>query len=279
MAPATDLARLEAANRALSRDILPLPSNTVDGIEEAARIDRGRYSDVRAGDEADALATRYYPNTNTGTPIAKKGPPDLVTWLRTQGGIRGQGGELEHAGIDNAARKMDFTAGEQRLGPLVSNSGMSYDEAAERAWEAGYFPGRTDRPSVNDFLDALRETHAGRNRAFTTDDLAEVDAYEAARQQRWDVEQARDRGAPLTDDRAAPVDMADLDANAPPVRAYEEWGENAPNLAGNIRLDKLDSPQAIKRALVQTERATGGFDAARRGRITQAETETRRSTR
>lgn len=272
-ASATNLERLAAANRFLSRDALPLPSNAVDGIEEAARIERGRYAPVRAGDEADELGTRVYPNTRTGTPISKKGPLDLVAWLRTQGGIREQGGELKHAGIDNAARKgVDFAGGEQRLGPLVSDRGMSYDEAAERAWEAGYFPDSADRPTIREFLDVLRETHAGRNRAFTPDDLAEVERFEGVRQNRWDVEQANDRGAPLTNDRAGPVNMADLDANAPPVRAYEEWGENAPNLAGNIRLDKLDSPQAIKRALVQTEQVAGGFDAARRARITQAET-------
>lgn len=77
----------------------------------------------------------------------------------------------------------------------------------------------------------------------------------------------------MVSDRGQAVSLDDLEANSPPVSAYEEWGENAPNLAGNIRLDKLDSPQAIKRALVRTEEVTGGFDAARRGRITQAETE------
>ncbi len=271
MAP--DAERRAAADRLNPSDVMPLPNNAVDGIEEAARIERGRYADVRAGDEAGELTTRYYRHPVTGASIPKKGPLDLVAWLRTQGGIRAQGGELEHAGIDNAARKMDFAGGEQRLGPLVSNSGMTYDEAAERAWEAGNFPDFTDRPTVREFLDVLTDTHNGRGRAFTPDDYAEVERFEGARQARWDVEQARDQGAPLTSDRAGPVDMADLDANAPPIRAYEEWGENAPNLAGNIRLDKLDSPQAIKRALVQTERVTGGFDAARRGRITQAETE------
>ncbi|GEM71131.1 hypothetical protein SAQ01S_08970 [Sphingomonas aquatilis NBRC 16722] len=79
-----------------------------------------------------------------------------------------------------------------------------------------------------------------------------------------------DEAARIEAGRYAPVRAPNEDAA--PVRAYEEWGENAPNLAGNIRLDKLDSPQAIKRALAQTDRIAGGFDAARRGRITQAET-------
>jgi endonuclease YncB( thermonuclease family) len=51
-----------------------------------------------------------------------------------------------------------------------------------------------------------------------------------------------------------------------------DGGSDLPDFAGNIRLEGLDTPQDIKRALVQTERRVG-FDAATRGRITQQETE------
>ena len=265
--------RIAQAEGVTSRDMLPLPANTVDGVDEAARIEAGRYAPVRAPNEDAALSSRTMPSGTTGAPIRKRGPADLVTWLRSEGGIRPQGGELRHYGIDNAPRQgMDFAGGEGRLGALVRNDGMNYDDAAQRAWEAGFFPDHAERPTVAEFLDTLQATHSGGNRAFRPDDLAEVDAFEAARRQRFDMERARDEGAPLSEDRSQPATMADLDANAAPVRAYEEWGENAPNLAGNIRLDKLDSPQAIKRALAQTDRIAGGFDAARRGRITQAET-------
>ncbi len=265
--------RIAQAEGVTSRDMLPLPANTVDGIDEAARIEAGRYAAMRAPNEDAALSSRTMPSGTTGAPVRKRGPADLVTWLRSEGGIRPQGGELQHYGIDNAPRRgMDFAGGEGRFGALVRNDGMGYDEAAQRAWEAGFFPDHAERPTVSEFLDTLQATHSGGNRAFRPDDLPEVDAFEAARRQRFDVERARDQGAPLTEDRGQPVGMGDLDANAPPVRAYEEWGENAPNLAGNIRLDKLDSPQAIKRALTQTDQIAGGFDAARRGRITQAET-------
>lgn len=264
--------RLDAAHRVSSRDVLPLPANTVDGLEEAARIDRGRYDAVRAPNEAGELTSRAIPHARTGNPINVRGPLDLASWLRMEGGIQGSR-ELEHLGVTNAPRKgMELTSGD-RLGPLVTEDGLSYDDAAYRAWEAGFFPDRAEPPSINDFVDALAGTHSGRERLFRPDDLPEVDAFQAARQQRWDVEQAQTEGAPLTADRGQPIGPDDLDANAPPVRAYEEWGENAPNLAGNIRLDKLDSPQAIKRALTQTEKVAGGFDAARRGRITQAETQ------
>ena len=265
--------RRAAATDLRANDVLPLPANTVDGIEEAERIAAGRMEPVRAPNEAETLSRRTIPNATTGAPIAKRGPLDLVTWLRSEGGIRAQGGELERYGIDNAGRKgVDFAGGENRLGPLVANEGLTYDQAAERAWEAGFFPDRSERPSVADFLDTLADTHSGRQRAFRPDDLGEVDAFDAARRERIDVEGARAAGSPMVRDRSEPVGYDDLDANTPPVQAYEEWGENAPNLAGNIRLDKLDSPQAIKRALVHTEQRAGGFDAARRGRITQAET-------
>lgn len=267
--------RRAAAERLSASDVLPLPANTVDGIDEAMAIDAGRIAPVRAPDEMQALESRTIPSPVDGTrTMQKRGPLDLVTWLRTQGGIKAQGGELEHAGIDNAPRKgLDFAGGEGRFGKLVSNDGMTYDEAALRAWEAGYFPDHADRPTPAEFLDALTQTHNGNARRFRLYDEGEIADFLAARDQRWAVEAAREEGAPLSIDRGQPVDMADLDANSAPVQAYEEWGENAPNLVGNIRLDKLNSPQAIKRALVQTERVTGGFDAARRGRITHAETE------
>lgn len=280
LADTTEAQRLAQAARIRSGDVLPVPANTVDGVDEAARIASGRVEPVRAPNEIDALSRHSIRSPVDGRKtMPKRGPLDLVTWLRTQGGLKpewtrgGRVNELEHAGIDNAPRKMDFAGGEGRFGKLVDpENGMNYDDAALAAWEAGYFPDHAERPTIAEFLDAVTATHSGNNRVFHPDDLDEIDAFEAARRQRWEVEAARAKDAPLVSDRGEPVELADLDANRPPVSAYEEWGENAPNLAGNIRLDKLDSPQAIKRALVATDQRVGGFDAATRGRITQAET-------
>ncbi len=271
----TDQQRMQAVQSLNPRDVLPQPANTVNSLDEAMRIDAGRISPVRAPDEMKALESRSIPSPIDGSrTMPKRGPLDLVTWLRTQGGIKAQGGELEHAGIDNAPRKgLDFAGGEGRFGKLVSNEGMTYDDAALRAWEAGYFPDHADRPTPAEFLDALTQTHNGNARRFRLDDEGEISDFLAARDQRWAVEAAREEGAPLSVDRGQPVDMADLDANSAPVRAYEEWGENAPDFARGLRLDKLNSPQDINRALAQIERVNGGFDAARRGRITHAETE------
>ncbi len=173
MAAAPDAERRATAERLSPSDVMPLPSNAVDGVDEAARIDRGRYEPMLGGDERQQLASRSIPHARTGTPINVRGPLDLASWLRMEGGIRPVGGELQHLGITNAPRKgMELTGGD-RLGPLITNDGMSYDDAAYRAWEAGFFPDRAEPPSINELLDALEATHTGRGRLFRPDDLPE----------------------------------------------------------------------------------------------------------
>lgn len=262
-----------ASERVNPSDILPIPANEVGSIQEAAGIEAGRYAPVRAVDENSVLQSRSLPSPTDATrTLPKRGPLDLATWLRTQGGVQDQGGELSHLGIDNKGRDLDFARGEARFGNIVAPDGMTLDQAADAAWRAGYFPDHAERPTITEFVDALGQTHRGFNRSFRPDDLAEVDAFNAARDQRYAVEKAKQEGAPLFEDRSQPTSEADVAGNAPPVSAYEEWPAGGPDFAGNIRLDKLDTPQDIKRALVQTHNRVG-FDAATRGRVTYAETE------
>ncbi|SEQ47323.1 Endonuclease YncB, thermonuclease family [Sphingobium sp. YR768] len=274
--PASDMERMAQMERVNPGDVMPIPSNVVASQDEAARIAAGLYPPVQAPNEAAALERRVLPRgDDPAREVVKRGPADLITFLRSRGGMVDQGGELRALGIrDNAGRDLDFARGEQRFGRLVDNEkGMALDEAADAAWRAGYFPDHPERPTISEFLDAIDNTNRGLNRSFRPDDLAEVEAFNAARDQRLAVERAREQGAPLAEDRGQPVSMDDLEANQPPASAYEEWGEQAPDFAGNIRLANLDSPQSIQRALAQTEAVTSGFDAARRGRITQAETQ------
>ncbi|MXO63420.1 hypothetical protein [Qipengyuania oceanensis] len=270
MDPATAVERQAAAARIGPADVLPMPSTFVDGVDEAAAMDAGRFVEAKAPNERGALETRTITNW-VGQPVPKVGPVDMVGWLRLQGGLKNQGGELDHMGLTNAARRgIEHVGQEARFGPLVNEGGASLDDAAHAAWEAGYFPDHAERPSVSEFLDALRETYeGGPGRRFHPDDMAELDQFEGMRADRYALEQQQfEEGGQIWQDRSVPAD----DAPYPPVQAYEDWGPTAPDFAGNIRLDKLDSPQDISRALVQSERRTG-FDAATRGRVAQAETE------
>jgi hypothetical protein len=250
------------------RDVRPLPANTIGSLDEAMRANPGTLRDMVAPDERAALPS-YRPSP--GAPM-RKDPIDLVGWLRTQGGIRDQRGELRAAGIDNKARPIEFAKSEGFLGRLVNDDGMSFDDAARAAHEAGFFPDLPDRPTVNEFIDAVRQTHdGGPGRMFHPDDYDAIDAYRGAQSQRYAVEQAEQNGAPLAEDVGQPVDMADLDANQPPATAYEDL--RAPGgRVGNIDVSKLTTGEDIGRALATVDERFGGFDAARRGRVSQAET-------
>lgn len=273
--PASDMERMRQAERVQPSDILPLPSNVVASQDEAASISAGLYPTVKAPNEAATLESRaLLRGDDPLRTLPKRGPADLITFLRTRGGLIDHKGELRSLDLRNEGRDLDFARGERRFGKLLDDeNGMTLDQAADLAWRSGYFPDHDSRPTIAEFLDALDGTNRGVNRAFRVDDMAEVDAFNAARDQRLAVERSLEQGAPLAEDRGQPVTLDDLEANQPPISAYEEWGDQAPDFAGNIRLSKLDSPQSIKRALVQAELMTGGFDAARRGRITQAETQ------
>lgn len=272
--PATRADLLSTAARIEPRDMLPLPSNAVDGPEELAAAQAGRFAPAKPFDERQLLTRRKLP-ANNGGEVPKVGPVDLVGFARLQGGLNDsgdgitRGGDLRSMGFTNQARKdMDFVGQETRFGPLVSDEGQSLDDAAFQAWEAGYFPEHSERPTVNEYLDALRDTYDGQaGRRFHPDDAPELESYYAAQQDRYALEQQQADG-PVYNDMSDAGD--DAQPFAPP-EAYEEWGSTPPDFAGNVRLDKLDSPQDIARALAQTERNVG-FDAAKRGTITQAET-------
>lgn len=215
------------------------------------------------------------PSVNPDNMLNRKGPLDLAAYVRSQGGVADFRGELKAAGLSNAPRKGDdFAGGENRLGPLLNDeSGSTLDDMAQRAWEAGYFPDHATRPTVDEFVTALGDTYRGVNRTFRPDDFNEIDAFNAARDQRLAVERSRQDGAPLVEDMGQPVTLDDVIANTPPATAYDDWTNAVVSKVGNIRVDKLDTPQDIGQALKIADNIAGGFDAGRRGKISHAETQ------
>ncbi|MBK7162643.1 MAG: hypothetical protein IPH79_09170 [Sphingomonadales bacterium] len=81
----------------------------------------GLYPPVKAPDETKLLTSQRL-QTASGGVAAKRGPVDLVTYLRTQGGVQDQGRELSVMGVTNASRDFDFAKGEQRFGPSSMNA-------------------------------------------------------------------------------------------------------------------------------------------------------------
>lgn len=176
----------------------------------------GRYSRGFVGDPYGDLTSGGVRGTNGVVP--KRGPLDLVGWLRSRGGLADSGGELAHMGFTNAPRRgMDFVGRESEFGPLINEKGMNFDDAALNAWEAGYFPGLTERPDINDFLYAVRGTQEGWKRHFLPDDLAEVDRYAAGMAHKYDAQQARAAGNFHGEDRSV---AAGFDAPQAPLSSY-----------------------------------------------------------
>lgn len=224
-------------------DVVPVPRNYVDSFDEAVAGNPPSFQPIAAPDEFGTLASRKFPS-NGSRPIYQRGPVDLVGFLRSQGGVMDQGGELSAMGLNNAARKgEDFAGAEGFLGKLVNERGMTLDEATQAATDAGYFH---ERPSINEFLDALSDTHRGVNRLFRPDDLGEVEAFNAARDQRFAVEQAAEAGSPLSERKGSPVGFDDLPDI--PTLAYEDLPA-VTGKVGNINLDKIETSDDVGRAL------------------------------
>lgn len=209
-------------------------------LRETIARDAGRFAPQRLGNERNELTRRTVRAWN-GAEIPKVGPVDMVGWLRLQGGLANQGGELGHMGMTNAPRRMDFVGQEARFGPLVNDAGgMNLDDAAHRAWEAGYFPELPERPTVNQFLDALRETHEGRARRFLPDDMREVERFQGAQAQRYDLQQQRFETGGTVRDKSYPADDQ-------PFAPLEAYGEMKP-----VQHPTMETLDLVKRGLDST---------------------------
>jgi len=124
---------------------------------------------------------------------AWKGPMDLVTFVRSQGGVQDPGGDLAANDVTNAARRgVEFAGGEVFLGRLVNPEGIYPDEMALRAWEAGYYYDQAERPDMNDFISDLIDTHAGSVRKFTQADEDAIAMLDAEARGQEAVEQGYD---------------------------------------------------------------------------------------
>lgn len=255
-----------AARRINPEDVTPIPANRVESLDEFREIPTSRPL-LEAPNEATELQRLQIGR------MTRRGPMDLSQRLRRLGGLQDQSGELSIMGVSNQPRRLDF-GNDRGLGKLVNNSdGLTLDEATLRLWEEGWFPDYAERPSPDVLLDALREEHVTGGRVFHPDDLDEVERFRGAQGERFRIESAADGGSPLVEDIGQPVgldDLRTLDSDIP-ATAYEDL----PTLGGkvaNINIGKLETRGDIRRALRATEDRFGGFDAARRGRINQAET-------
>lgn len=90
-------------------------------------------------------------------PETKLKRTSLTQFLRSRGGLLDVGGDL---------KAMDAIKG---MPGLISKKGVGLDDAALSAWEHGYFPELSERPSINDLLEAIDEELRG-NKRYNVDE-------------------------------------------------------------------------------------------------------------
>jgi len=246
-------------------DVTPIPANRVESADEAIRANPGTVQEVPIPDERGVRGPRTVRTHATGAELPWRGPVDAETFLRSRGGIRDDGGDLAHLGITNAARS--DVARDRFVGPIVNPQGMRLDDARELLAEAGFI---APDSYADEVLDVLRAGRSG-SPVYRPDDMAEAAEIAAARAQRIEAEAAAADGAPIASRVGEPATLDDLNANDPPATAYEDL-PGVGGTVGNINLANIETGTDIRRLLQNVETRFGGFDAARRGVITHAET-------
>lgn len=137
---------------------------------------RKRHSVGRTDIVIDALRDRRKGSTKSG--------PSLLSFLAKRGGLADPGGELAAMDADKWHRSHK---GQRRL---VADDGLALDEAAQAAFEAGYFPDRVQTDddadyypvTAGDLLEAIRSELAGAARYAAPLDQRRGDFNQAVEQ-------------------------------------------------------------------------------------------------
>jgi len=145
--------------------VLKVKEPAADDLAEIAKIRQS------VGKVDKATAETLYDQFKYYQSMRQQAQPErLVSFIVRTGGIADDGREIRHM----VGRPKD------RPG-LVNQRGSSLDDAALRAWEQGYFPNHTERPSVREFLDALDDDLRG-NAVYRAADYATLESKAVADQ-------------------------------------------------------------------------------------------------
>jgi hypothetical protein len=119
------------------------------GEELKQRGNEADTSEMTEGDIRQALRI-----VNGGAP-KPKGVKTLSQFVLEAGGLVDDAGELAHRGITNKARPGLIR--KERKTAQSSSGGWTLDDMARHAWENGYFPESSQRPSIDAFVEALND--------------------------------------------------------------------------------------------------------------------------
>lgn len=243
-----------------------------DRISEAAeRVNQGDYDAILS-----LMEEARKPTFNA---------PSLFDFVREQGGLRpDEGGELLNMDLRPRRYRGDRPVSTNTgIEVLDEQSGLDLDEMTLRAWEAGYFPGRQDRPTVNEFLDLARRESQG-DRVYAEANLDDVNIELERRAMFEQLErEGLDANVPIAERRAQaaarasfepgePITMRDLEqVDAEMDAAGAKYGVALPGgelRGGNeirINFNALRAPDDIRSIIGQLADAFSGEVERARG--------------
>lgn len=143
----------ETPDAALNAFPAKAPGNevTLDDLEKNAR-------DQVKGENRPVSELLDYLKGDTLLPKDQQ-PVSLSAFLRKNGGINNEGGEFDAASVNKSAKG------------LIKEKGMNHDDAAQKAWEAGYIGKPDERPDIEEFRAAVRRDVAKKDVFSQADDL------------------------------------------------------------------------------------------------------------
>jgi hypothetical protein len=217
----TEIARLqtkaENANRAGREKIARRIENLKDQQERLAR-------EVGVPNPAETIGPERFEQVNPEygqygprtSPFVEQPPRPLrlTEFLATEGGIRDDGGDLRtivddlnykplakvpnrevpiYRGKKPWTKETGMLPPESRFKKLFNDKGLSLDEAAERAQEAGYFPDHgsdvyANEATRHDLLNAIQEEIAGNHR-YSLHDEADLAQFQTALAHNHEIDQ------------------------------------------------------------------------------------------
>ncbi len=165
-----------------------------------------------------------------GAEPSKQRGQSLLEYVSRFGGIEDKGGDIAsmggerwHVGKPGKKKLIRETAAKGQgnmLGPSVS-TGFGIDDYALRAWEAGYFPTHADRPTVQDFLDAVDAELRGDPR------YVDLGGADVASQTQDVVAQAADELRALLENAGVDPDTASAKEIRAAIEAHRAQAEGA----------------------------------------------------
>ena len=113
----------------------------------------------------------------------RRSPQTLTQWARRYGEVRSpKGGVVVRGGIGDDRGDIGDLQDTARGFARITNqtTGRPLDDAAQAAWERGFFPDHAERPSINDFLRALDGDLRGVNPRVSQDSFELLAEQEGA---------------------------------------------------------------------------------------------------